>query len=225
MPTVMITGAKRGIGRGLTDRFLEAGWDVIAAGRQIAEAEVAKLDGVSTVDLELADDHSINAAAAALSGRPIDLLVNNAGVSNHMNSALGTISRDGWLTELSVNTVAPIFVTRALLPNLRMGSRKQIAMMSSKMGSIADNASGGSYIYRSSKAALNAALKSLSHDLSSDGFTCVTLHPGWVQTDMGGPSAAITVDQSTTGLFAVLNNLSADQNGGFYNFDGTELPW
>lgn len=225
MPTVLITGAKRGIGRGLVDRFLEADWDVIAAGRRLEDTELASLDGVSTVELDIADDRSIAAAATALNGCAIDLLVNNAGVSSHPNSQLETVSRDAWLTELSVNTISPTLVTRALLPNLRMGSRKHIAVMSSKMGSIAENLSGGGYIYRSSKAALNAALKSLSRDLRDEGFTCVTLHPGWVQTDMGGPSAPISVAESTAGLFDLLSKLSVEQNGCFYNVDGAELPW
>ena len=226
MPTVLITGAKRGIGRGLVDRFVEAGWAVIATGRDATATELIDLsDQVTVHDVDVADDQSISALAETLNGQPIDLLINNAGVYDYPRNTLEAVSRDAWLHELSVNTISPVLMTRALLPNLRAGNLKRVAVVSSKMGSIADNSSGSSYMYRSSKAALNAALRSLSHDLAADGFTCVTLHPGWVQTDMGGPSARITVPESTAGLFSILANLTADQNGQFLNYDGTELPW
>ena len=226
MPTVLITGAKRGIGRGLVDRFTEHGWQVIATGREATKTELAgRGDQVRAMDVDVADDQSIETLARTLAGQPVDLLLHNAGVYNYPQNRFETVTRDAWHHELSVNTMAPLLVTRALLPNLMAGERRQVAVISSKMGSMADNTSGGSYMYRSSKAAANAVLRSLSHDLADDGFTCVTLHPGWVQTDMGGPSATTTVAQSTNGLAALLINLKPEQNGRFFNFDGTELPW
>ena len=226
MPTVLITGAKRGIGRGLVDRFNENGWQVIATGRDATKTELANRgEQITAMDVDVADDQSIAALATKLAGQPLDLLINNAGVYDVPRNQLDTVTRDAWLHEMSVNSMAPLLVTRALLPNLLAGQRRQVAVISSKMGSITDNTSGSSYMYRSSKAAANAVLRSLSHDLANDGFTCVTLHPGWVQTDMGGPSATTTVEQSTTGLANLLINLKSEQNGRFFNFDGTELPW
>ncbi|MEO0393254.1 MAG: SDR family oxidoreductase [Pseudomonadota bacterium] len=226
MPTVMITGAKRGIGRGLVDQFVQAGWDVIASGRDATATDLARLGNqVTALDLDVTDDRSIAQAVATLNGRPLDLLVNNAGVNNIALNGFDALTRDAWLEELSVNTVAPFMVTRAFLPNLKAGERQHLAVVSSKMGSIEDNTSGGKYMYRSSKTALNMVLKSLSWDLREAGFTCVTLHPGWVQTDMGGPSAPTTVAESTRGLFAILDGLKPEHNGRFFNFDGTELPW
>ena len=226
MPTVMITGAKRGIGRGLVERFLENGWDVIAAGRDATATDLATLgERVTVIDLDVTDPASIEAMVAALAGRAIDLLVNNAGVYNYPKNTLDTVTPEAWLEELSVNTLAPLMVSRALLPNLRAGDMRRLAVISSKMGSIADNTSGGSYMYRSSKAATNAVWRSLSRDLATEGFTCVTLHPGWVQTDMGGGAAPLTVAQSTAGLCKVLSTLELNQNGMFLNYDGTVLPW
>ena len=226
MPTVLITGAKRGIGRGLVDRFNENGWQVIATGRDATKTELANRgEQITAMDVDVADDQSIAALATKLAGQPLDLLINNAGVYDVPRNQLDTVTRDAWLHEMSVNSMAPLLVTRALLPNLLAGQRRQVAVISSKMGSITDNTSGSSYMYRSSKAAANAVLRSLSHDLANDGFTCVTLHPGWVQTDMGGPSALVTVERSTTGLFTLLRDLTPQHNGRFFNYDGAELPW
>jgi NAD(P)-dependent dehydrogenase (short-subunit alcohol dehydrogenase family) len=225
MPTIMITGAKRGIGRGLVDRFLEGGWQVVAAGRNIASTDLAALSGVTTLELDVTDDASIAAAKQALGDRPLDLLLNNAGVYDKAHNGFAEVTREAWEHELMVNTISPLMVSRAFLPNLRAGDRRGLAVISSQMGSIANNTSGSSYMYRSSKAAVNQVWKCLSLELGHEGFTCVTLHPGWVQTDMGGEQATLTVEQSTHGLFQVLARLSPDQNGFFLNFDGALLPW
>ncbi|MBV6631957.1 MAG: SDR family oxidoreductase [Alphaproteobacteria bacterium] len=225
MPTVLITGAKRGIGRGLVDRFLEQGWDVLAAGRDASSSPLAELDRVRTVDFDVTDEASIKTAAASLIGVPIDLLINNAGVFDADYSNLADVSVEQWQRDFAVNTMGPVLVARAFLPNLRAGGRKQLAVISSTMASMGKNAMGFHYSYRSTKAGVNAAWVSLSLDLADDDFTCVVLCPGWVRTDMGGPSAALSVEESTGGLFKVLNGLTAADNGRFINYAGEEVAW
>ena len=130
-----------------------------------------------------------------------------------------------WLNVLRINSIAPITLAAALKNNLANSQYKIIAMMSSKMGSITDNTSGGAYIYRSSKAALNAAMKSLSIDLSDLGIKTLSFHPGWVQTDMGGSNAMITTETSISGIKQTLDNLTMEQSGSFINYDGSIIPW
>jgi NAD(P)-dependent dehydrogenase (short-subunit alcohol dehydrogenase family) len=125
----------------------------------------------------------------------------------------------------AVNTIAPLQLVEAMKPNLLLGKHKVIALMSSKMASLSDNTSGGSIIYRSSKAALNAVGKSLAADLSAEDIMVALLHPGWVQTDMGGPNALINTQESVVGLRNVLKQLTPEQSGQFFNYDGTVLPW
>ena len=223
MPTVLITGASRGIGLGLARHYAAAGWRVLACCRN-PEASDAP-DGVAPVALDVADDAGIRAMADGLAGRPIDLLINNAGVYGPRDAVVGNVRSEDWLEVLRVNTVAPMMVTQALLPNIRAGAGKTIAIVSSKVGSIADNSSGNSYIYRSSKTAVNQVAKSLSIDLGGEGITVVTLHPGWVQTDMGGPNALISTETSVRGMTALLARLTPDDSGKFFNYDGAEIPW
>lgn len=225
MPTVMITGAKRGIGRGLTDRFLEAGWEVVAAGRGASETPLADMNGVRALDIDVADEASIKVAVDALEDLPIDILINNAGVFDSDYAGLNDFTTEQWHRDFVINTMGPVLVTRAFMPNLELGVRKQVAVVSSTMGSMGDNTSGSHYVYRSTKAAVNAAWVSMARDLEPEGFTCVALCPGWVRTDMGGPSAALSIEESTTGLFNVLNNLTPEQNGQFINRTGAIVPW
>jgi NAD(P)-dependent dehydrogenase (short-subunit alcohol dehydrogenase family) len=125
----------------------------------------------------------------------------------------------------ATNTVGPLRVTAALLANLRAGERRLVANITSRMGSIADNTSGGSYAYRSSKAALNMANRSMAHELGADGILCVVFHPGWVQTDMGGANAPLSVEDSVRGLLEVMDGLTTADNGRFLNYSGEEIPW
>lgn len=223
MPTVLITGASRGIGLGLAGHYAAAGWRVLACCRNPDAVDAP--DGAELLALDVADDASIAALAGRLEGQPIDLLINNAGVYGPRDAVVGNVKPEDWLAVLRVNTVAPMMVTQALLPNIRAGERKAIAIISSKVGSIADNSSGNSYIYRSSKTAVNQVAKSLSIDLGGEDITVVTLHPGWVQTDMGGPNALISTETSVEGLTALLDRLTPDDSGKFFNYDGTEIPW
>jgi len=233
MPTVLVTGTNRGIGLELVRQYAADGWSVIACCRdpELADALTPLAhEGVRVEELDVADDASVAALARRLDGVPIDLVINNAGMYGDREAGrLGKLEADAWMTVFRVNSVAPLLVTQALLPNLRAAAAASghavVAAVSSKMGSIADNSSGGSYVYRSSKAALNAAMKSLAHDLAGDGILAVTLHPGWVRTDMGGPGGLIDTTESAAGLRGVIAGLSSAQAGNFYDYAGREIPW
>lgn len=228
--SVIITGCSRGVGLALANEYAEAGWRVFASARNLdssvkLRALADNYNLVSLHSLDVTCDDSIEAFVAVLAGQPIDLLINNAGVYGAGGSALGDLSRQEWRKVLEVNTVSPLMLTQALLPNLAAGNLKTVGMLSSKVGSIEDNSSGGSYYYRSSKTALNQVVKSLSIDLASQGIKVVALHPGWVLTDMGGPNALISVEQSAAGLREVLAGIDEKASGCFYSYDGVEIPW
>ena len=139
--------------------------------------------------------------------------------------ALGDLDYTAWEEVLRANTLAPLRMIEAFLDHLRAGEGKTIASVSSKMGSIADNRGGGQYIYRSSKAALNAAMRSVALDLAGEGIKAVILHPGWVRTDMGGPAALIDAPESVAGMKQVIDGLTPDRSGRFFNYDGQEISW
>ena len=172
-------------------------------------------------ELDVADETEIAALVRALQGQPIDLLINNAGVGGNDEAT----DPDPWLEVFRVNSIAPVRVLEALLPNLQRSKDPRVLNLTSLMGSIADNSSGGSYAYRSSKAALNAAMKSLAIDLKPRGITIAVMHPGWVKTDMGGPGAPVTPKASAEGLRRVIAALKPSDSGAFLNYDGAKLPW
>jgi len=220
MPTVFITGANRGIGLAFAQSYAVSGWRVLAACRapETASALKAVKGDIAICALEVTDAAQLATLANTLNGETIDVLINNAGVG-------GKESIDGWLHTLHVNSIAPIRIAQALLPILARSERKLIVSITSGMGSIADNASGGSYAYRSSKAALNAAMKSLSVDLAPRGGSVVVLNPGWVKTDMGGAGARLTAADSVERMRKVIDNAGPAQSGKFFNYDGREYPW
>ena len=222
--TVLITGANRGLGLEFARQYKEAGWQVIGTARKPADAEELKALDVQVVQLDVADQNSVDRMAAELAGESIDLLINNAGIFPRVGK-LEEIDFDDYERTLSVNTLGPVRVTRALLPNLRQGKLKQIAGLSSNLGSIEENERGNFYGYRESKAALNMFTKTLAAELGPEGFTCVVLTPGWVQTDMGGPNAPLEPAQSIAGMKAVLDKLTPEDNGTFWSYDGTQMPW
>ena len=160
-----------------------------------------------------------------LDGTAVDVFINNAGVYGPANLKFGEIDGQVWASVLQVNSIAPLILSQMLMPNLRAGNEKKMLYLTSKMGSIADNSGGGSYIYRSSKTALNSAVKSLAIDLASEGFVAAVLHPGWVLTDMGGPNALIDTKTSVAGMMKVIEGLSSERSGDFYNYDGSVIPW
>jgi NAD(P)-dependent dehydrogenase (short-subunit alcohol dehydrogenase family) len=224
MPSVLITGASQGLGLEFARQYAADGWRVHACCRDPRGA-VAEIAGdVSLHALDVTDGGAVKALARALDGEALDLLVNNAGIMGR-GQQLGGIEAPGWEKVLRVNSVAPIMVSEALLPNLRRAGAGRIAMLTSRMGSIADNTSGGMYAYRSSKAALNAAARSLALDLAGDGIIVLLLHPGWVRTDMGGPGGQIEAPESVSGLRRVIAGAKIADSGAFYAYDGRQIPW
>ncbi|GGX47634.1 SDR family oxidoreductase [Saccharospirillum salsuginis] len=227
MKTVLITGANRGIGLAMVQQALEAGDEVIATCRRPEEAEriLPQHERLRWVALDVTDETSIAALAKQLDDIGVDVLINNAGTYGPKGVPLGEVEAEPWLEVFRTNTIGPLLVTQAMLPALRRGSERKIAFVSSKVGSIDDNGSGGSYLYRSSKTALNQVMKSVSVDLSEEGFVVLALHPGWVQTRMGGPNALIDTDTSARGLLRVIQDSTPEQSGRFFNYDGSTIPW
>ena len=227
MPSVLITGANRGLGLEFTRQYAADGWRVFAACRDPAGArDLAAVEGdVSAETLDVDDGPQVAALANKLSGQPIDVLINNAGIYGPKGVTRDTVVYDAWGQVFRTNAMSPLAVSAAFAANVAQGGQKKIITLSSIMGSIAENDSSGDFIYRSSKAAVNAVMKSLAGDLKSEGITVVVLHPGWVRTDMGGPDAAIEAPESVTGMRAVIAGLKESDSGRFLNYDGTEIPW
>lgn len=227
---VFITGANRGIGLELTRQYLAAGEKVFASARDPSIESLSRLterypDNLKIVMLDVTDESNIQTVAGSLEGTSIDLLINNAGLFHSKHEDFSSLNPDTWIEEFRVNSIAPFLVTRALKSNLASASSSVVGMISSKMGSMGDNQSGGSYSYRSSKAALNAVSVSLANDLSDLDISVVALHPGWVQTDMGGPNGLIDVETSAAGLKAILDKAGKAESGKFYDYSGKQLPW
>ncbi len=227
MPSVLITGANRGLGLEFTRQYAADGWRVFAACRDPAGArDLAAVEGdVSAETLDVDDGPQVAALANKLSGQPIDVLINNAGIYGPKDVTRDTVDYDAWGQVFRTNAMSPLAVSAAFAANVAQGGQKKIITLSSIMGSIAENDSSGDFIYRSSKAAVNAVMKSLAGDLKSEGITVAVLHPGWVRTDMGGPDAAIEAPESVTGMRAVIAGLKESDSGRFLNYDGTEIPW
>ncbi|EMR12622.1 short-chain dehydrogenase [Methylophaga lonarensis MPL] len=221
--TVLITGCSRGIGLALAQQLAARGEHVIATCRQPS----AELDALNVEVIDGVDVSSIESLAKLrekLAGRTIDWLINNAGVAaglgiNDINS--NTI--DDFVHMYKVNSLGPLMTTQALLDNLKQGSK--VGIITSRMGSIEDNDSGGSYAYRMSKSAVNAAGKSLSIDLKPRGIAVAILHPGWVRTAMTGYGGLIDTDESAAGLIARMDELTLETSGGFWHTNGERLPW
>jgi NAD(P)-dependent dehydrogenase (short-subunit alcohol dehydrogenase family) len=227
MPTALVTGANRGIGLEFARQYAKDGWRVVATCRDPERAkDLRKLgDAVSIHRLDVADAEQVAALARALAGEPIDLLINNAGIGYPSDGRLGRMDYAAWEETLRVNTLAPFRVTEALLPNVAASELKLIVSITSGLGSIARNTDGGTYAYRSSKAALNAVMRSLAADLRSKGVTVVVFSPGWVRTDMGGRGAQVAPKDSIAGMRAVIARLRLADTGRFFNYDGSEVPW
>lgn len=225
MPTVLITGANRGIGLQFARDYSAEGWTVIATARSPEAADALRATGAETLPLDAADSGSIASLGARLSGRAIDLLVLNAGTYGPRAVAFGAAEAEPWLDVFRVNAIAPLLIAQALIDNLRAAGHARIAIVSSKMGSIGENSSGRQYIYRSSKAAVNAVGRSMAIDLKPMGIDVIVLHPGWVRTDMGGPGAAIDTATSVAGMRKAIAALTPDSSGSFVNYDGQDIPW
>lgn len=221
--TVLVTGANRGIGLELARQLTEQGHKVIGTARKPAEAKELAALGARVMQLDVIDPESVSALAANLGDLPIDLLINNAGTGGQTPGSFQDTDFERVKLTFDVNSLGPMRVTQALLPNVLASESKTIVHISSTMGSIANNR-GGYYGYRASKAALNMLNSSLALELADKGVTSVVLHPGWVQTRMGGSGADISVDVSVAGMLSVIADLTPEKTGGFYDYQGKELP-
>ena len=227
MSSVFITGANRGIGLEFVRQYSADGWRVYAVCRDPARAkELAALKGDIRVEaLDVGDFGAIEKLAHKLSSESVDVLINNAGVYGAGPQNLKSLDPEVWIETLRINCMAPIYISRALVENVAKSAQKIMVAITSKMGSMDDNTSGGAYIYRSSKAALNAAVKSLAIDLAPRGITAAVIHPGWVQTDMGGGGAPTSVEKSVAGMRKVIGRFGLKDAGRFWSYDGKEIPW
>jgi NAD(P)-dependent dehydrogenase (short-subunit alcohol dehydrogenase family) len=226
MPTVLITGASRGVGLEFARQYAAEGWRVHATCRQPDKADKLKaLKGdVRLHKLDVTDEVGVAALAKSLKGEAIDLLINNAGILAN-DDRLGETDTKAWLETFRTNSIAPVHMVAQFAEQVARSERRQIVNITSRMGSIGDNSSGESYSYRTSKAALNMAMKNAAIELAPRGITVVLFHPGWVKTDMGGPDATVTPEDSVGGMRAKIAALTKADNGKFFAYDGRPLPW
>ena len=222
MPTVLITGANRGIGLEFARRHAAAGWEVIGTARDLGTAgdlnEVARIEQLDAADLD-----ALESFAECLQGRPLDRFIANAGTYGPRRIETAE-DGDGWLETLNVMAVSPVLLAEKLIPNLQAAKGKAVAI-TSRMGSIDDNTSGGFIAYRSAKAALNAAWTSLSIDHARSGVAFALFHPGWVQTRMGGAQAPLSVEDSVAGMMRVIDGLKPADRAPFVDYQGDSVPW
>ncbi len=235
MPTVLITGASRGLGCEFARQYAADGWKVIATCRSPGGAGALQgLSGdVDVRQMDITEAPQIDALARDLGTRPVDLLINNAAIHGPRDAgaSFGALDVAAWMEVMRVNALAPLKVTEAFLPHVRAGGQRKIVFISSRAGSIAERGAlphhrpGGPYVYRSSKAALNAGAKALAFDLGPQGISVVVLHPGWVKTETGGWDAPGDAASSVTAMRKVIDAATPTDNGHFRNFDGAEIPW
>lgn len=221
MPSVVVVGASRGIGREFVAQFLDDGWTVVATARGDADIAALAAAGATALAADTTDEASLAAVAAAAPG-PHDLLILNAGI-NVREGPLAALDPVKWTQVMAVNALGPLLAARALAGTMRDGGT--IVALSSTLGSIGANSGGGLYSYRMSKAALNAGLKNLAIELKPWRIAVAALHPGWAKTDMGGDGAEVAISDSVAGLRKVIAGLSAAQTGSFLDYRGNSLPW
>ena len=229
MPSTLITGSNRGIGLELVRQYAAAGWRVLASCRNPdAASELRELaSGRQTVSLhalDVSDGESVERLARDLDGQPIDVLVNNAGVIGPRNQSFGTNDYDGWIDAFRINTLGAMRMCEAFVENVARSEKKLIIAVTSGMGSIGDSG-GGSYAYRSSKAALNMVIHNVALDLRARGIIACVINPGWVQTDMGGPGAGISVEESVSKMRDIFDRLTPEDTGKFLNYRGGTYEW
>ena len=236
MPSMLVTGASRGLGLEMVRQFVGDGWRIYACCRTPETAtELAALaddsGGLITLHtLDVSKPEQIAALADEFRGTPIDMLVNNAGllgcnIENMTPGAFGSVDYEAWAKVHEINTMAPLRVTEAFVDHVAESDLKLLFFMSTHMGCITELADGGLYPYRSSKAALNLLVKGLSIDLAPRGVRTLAVHPGWVVTDMGGPDAPVNKVDSIAGIRRVVAGYGGDETGRFFQYDGRELPW
>jgi NAD(P)-dependent dehydrogenase (short-subunit alcohol dehydrogenase family) len=226
MSTILITGTNRGIGLELVRQYADKGHKILACCRAPDQADALKaISGdVEIFALDVGSADSCRSLQAELSGRPVDILIHNAGVMCQRDFRIGNANYEEFLHVMNINTVGPYRVIDTLISNLRAGAEKKVVIVSSTMGTIAET-SGGVIPYRASKAAANQVAASLQQELGGEGFKIIPVHPGWVRTDMGGPSGLISTEESATGLRKVIASLNEHSAGRFWRFDGVEAAW
>src|SRR6516165_2274751 len=231
MTSVLIISANRGLGLEFVAQYVAQGWHVYAACRHPDSAEqLQRLDQtakgqIDILSMDVTNALSIAQAAAAIPNSAIDLLVNSAGITVQRSQIVGTIDYAAWAQVLDVNTMGPFRVLETFLEHIARSERKLVVTITTGMGSLADNTSGGSIAYRSSKAAVNMVMRSAAVDLARRGISCVLVNPGWVRTDMGGAGATLSPKESVTALRRLIEKLGPAQSGKFFNYDGREYPW
>ncbi len=231
MATILITGANRGLGLEFCKQYAADCWQVLACCREPETATALtqlanEFPNISVLSLDVADLAKIDQLAKQLDGTAIDILLNNAGIyGDAAGRDFGNLDYEQWSRNMTINVFAPVKMTEAFLPHLQCGTQKIVVAMSSLMGSLADNSSGGSILYRSSKAALNAAMKSVAIDNRAHEIAVLILHPGWVKTDMGGSNAPMEIPESVQKMRDTIANFTLAQSGEFLRYDGQALPW
>lgn len=222
--TVLITGASRGLGRMLAELYAVEGWRVLACARQeLPEAMASML----FYPLDVDDAASIETLGKMLKGTTIDIVINNAAVRGD-TGGLASLRTDDFMEVMRINVLAPLLVAQALRENLCLGRRKLLVNISSRAGSLAEGTlddDDGDYAYRCSKAALNMATVKLAQDLRCDDIAVISLHPGWIRTDMGGPDAVIDIEQSAQGLKRLIDTTTMADTGSFRAYDGKTVSW
>lgn len=226
MPTILITGAGRGLGLEFARQYAEDGWNVIATIRDTKQGTaLAKLGKTVEIhQLDVTDLKGIARLAGELAGRAIDILLCNAGINAMRGTPATEADYRSWEQVLRVNTLAPHALAQAFREHVEASERKLMVFITSQMGSIA-RSTGGSTIYRSSKAALNMVARNLSLELAARQIAVVLFHPGWVRTDMGGPGATLASDDAVRQIKATIAKLSTADNGKYLSYDGSPIPW
>jgi NAD(P)-dependent dehydrogenase (short-subunit alcohol dehydrogenase family) len=229
MPSVLVTGANRGLGLEFAKQYAESGYRVFATARDPARAgdlqKLAKLrDNLSIHTLDVGDPDTIAALAKELGAESIDILLNNAGTMGPRKQSFGRIDYEGMIETFEINTLGPLRMAEAFVEQVARSQRKMMVAVTSGMGSIADS-SGGSYAYRASKSALNMSYHNLALDLKGRGIIALVINPGWVQTDMGGASAPTKVEDSIAAMRRVFDGMTLEQSGSFMDYKGGTYPW
>jgi len=223
-PIVVITGANRGLGLEFATQLHGRGATIIATARKPEKAKALHKLGVEIVKLDVTSDEDVSGLAKAIGDRHVDMLINNAGIMNGAGQ-ISKIEPQQVSRMLDVNVIGPMRVTQALLPALMRGETRRIVNISSMLGSINRNGSGSFLGYRESKAALNMFTKSIAMELQDEGFTCIAMSPGWVRTDLGGSDANLSPEESISSMLVVIDSLTPDSTGGFFNYNGEQIEW
>lgn len=225
MASVLITGANRGIGLELARQYAASGAKVIATARNPSAAtDLAGISGVQVEALEIGDPASIDALAAKIGDQPLDVVVNNAGATGGGHQSLDDLSIEDWHDALNVNTIGPLLLARATKSNLAASGNGKLMTLTSQLAA-STWPMGGMYIYSSTKAAVSKVHQALAIDWKEEPITIALMHPGWVKTDMGGPHAEITAEESAAGIIGVINGLGQSDSGNFYKWNGDIHPW